>query len=45
MILISLGTYWRMDIQKAEAKRSRHLRTLHLIAGAILIIMGAYLVI
>ena len=45
MIFISFGTCWGMDIQKAETKRSRHLRTLHLIAGAILIIMGTYLVI
>ena len=44
MILISVGTYWGLNIQKAEKKRQRNLKTLHLIAGIIMLLMGIYLI-
>ena len=43
MIMITLFAYWGMDIKKAEEKRSRNLRVLHLIAGLIMLGMGIYL--
>ncbi len=43
MILISVGTYFGMNIKEAEKKRSKNLRWLHLIAGIIMLIMGIYL--
>ncbi len=45
MILISVGTYWGLNIQKSEEKRSQNLKLLHLIAGIIMILMGVYLLI
>ncbi len=45
MILISIGTYGGLNIQKSEEKRSQNLKTLHLIAGIIMILMGVYLLI
>jgi len=45
MILISLGTYFGLNIEKAEEKRNKSLKWLHLIAGIIMIFMGIYLVI
>jgi len=43
MIMITLFAYWGMDIKKAEEKRSKNLRVLHLIAGLIMLGMGIYL--
>jgi cytochrome c biogenesis protein CcdA/glutaredoxin len=40
MIVITLGTYFGMNVEKVEEKRSKNLRLLHLIAGIIMIIMG-----
>ena len=44
MILISLGTYSGLNIEKAEEKRNKSLKWLHLIAGIIMILMGVYLI-
>lgn len=43
MIAISLLAYFGMDVKKAEEKRIKNLRILHLIAGLIMLAMGAYL--
>lgn len=43
MILISLVTYWGLNVKKAEETRSKNLRLLHLVAGIIMLIMGVYL--
>ncbi len=40
MIGITVGTYLGMNIKKAEEKRQRNLKILHLIAGIIMVIMG-----
>jgi len=40
MILITLGVYKGMDIQKAEETRKDKIKLLHLIAGILLIAMG-----
>ncbi len=43
MILISFGTYWGLNIKKAEETRTKNLKLLHLIAGVIMLAMGIYL--
>ncbi len=43
MILISIATYWGLNIKKSEEKRSKNLQLLHLVAGIIMILMGIYL--
>jgi len=43
MIIITLLTYWGMDVEKAKEKRNKNLRVLHLIAGLIMLGMGIYL--
>ena len=43
MILISLATYFGMNVKKAEETRQANLRWLHLIAGIIMLVMGVYL--
>jgi len=40
MIGITVGAYFGMNVQKAEEKRSKNLKILHLIAGIIMIAMG-----
>ena len=45
MIIITLLAYLGMDIKKAEEKRSKNLKILHLIAGLIMLGMGIYLLI
>lgn len=40
MVLITIGVYKGFNINKAESVRSKNLKTLHLIAGIILIAMG-----
>ena len=40
MILITIGTYFGMDIEAAKEKRNKNLKILHLIAGVIMIGMG-----
>jgi len=40
MILITIGTYLGMDIEKAKETRNKNLKILHLIAGLIMIGMG-----
>ena len=44
MIGITLGAYFGMDVHRAEEKRSRNLRALHLIAGIIMLGMGFALI-
>lgn len=44
MILITLGTYFGLNVKEAEKKRTKSLRWLHLIAGIIMFLMGFYLV-
>ncbi|MFA5155124.1 MAG: cytochrome c biogenesis CcdA family protein [Patescibacteria group bacterium] len=44
MIIISIGMYFGMNVEKAEETRSKNLKVLHLIAGVIMIIMGVVLV-
>lgn len=44
MIAISIGMYFGMNVEKAEETRSKNLKVLHLIAGIIMIIMGAFLI-
>jgi len=43
MIGITLGAYFGMNIKKAEEKRTKNLRILHLIAGIIMLGMGTCL--
>ncbi len=43
MIGITLGAYFGMNVQKAEEKRVKNLKTLHLIAGIIMFAMGFFL--
>ena len=43
MILITLGVYRGLDVKKAEKTRQQKLRLLHLIAGAVMLIMGIIL--
>jgi len=44
MIAISFGTYFGLDIKKAENERVKSLKWLHLIAGIIMLLMGVYLI-
>ncbi|MBP8016446.1 cytochrome c biogenesis protein [Candidatus Gracilibacteria bacterium] len=44
MIGITIGTYFGMNVEKAEEKRTKSLQLLHLIAGIIMLIMGIVLV-
>jgi len=43
MLGITIGTYFGMNIEKAEEKRAKNLRVLHLIAGIIMLAMGVIL--
>jgi len=43
MILITIGTYFGLDIEKAKETRNKNLKILHLIAGLIMIGMGVAL--
>ncbi len=43
MILISVASYFGLNIEKAEKLRQKKLKLLHLIAGLIMLIMGLYL--
>lgn len=45
MIGITIGTYFGMDVKKAEEKRNKNLRILHLFAGIIMLGMGIVLLI
>jgi len=45
MILISFATYFGLNIEKAEEKRTKNLKWLHFVAGIIMIFMGIYLLI
>ena len=40
MLAITIAVYFGMNVQKAEEKRSKNLKILHLIAGLIMIAMG-----
>ena len=44
MIIISIGMYLGMNVEKAEETRSKNLKLLHLIAGVAMIIMGVFLI-
>ncbi|MFA5184426.1 MAG: cytochrome c biogenesis protein CcdA [Patescibacteria group bacterium] len=44
MIIISIGMYFGMNVEKAEETRNKNLRILHLIAGVIMVIMGLFLI-
>ncbi len=44
MIIISIGMYFGMNVEKAEETRNKNLKVLHLIAGIIMIIMGLVLI-
>ncbi|MBN2884335.1 cytochrome c biogenesis protein [Patescibacteria group bacterium] len=44
MIIISIGMYFGMNIEKAETTRNKNLKILHLIAGIIMVIMGLFLI-
>lgn len=44
MIIISIGMYFGMNVEKAEETRNKNLRLLHLIAGVIMVVMGIFLV-
>ena len=44
MVLISFAVYKGFDPAKAEEMRQKRLRTLHLIAGIIMLIMGAVII-
>lgn len=44
MIIISIGMYFGMNVEKAEETRNKNLKLLHLIAGIIMIAMGLFLV-
>jgi len=44
MIIISVGMYFGMNVEKAEETRNKNLKVLHLIAGVIMIIMGVALI-
>jgi len=43
MLGITIGAYYGMNIEKAEEKRTKNLRVLHLIAGIIMLAMGVIL--
>ena len=43
MVAITLLAYFGLDIKKAEEKRTKNLKILHLIAGLIMLAMGIYL--
>ncbi|MCK5461057.1 cytochrome c biogenesis protein CcdA [Candidatus Gracilibacteria bacterium] len=43
MLGITIGTYYGMNVEKAEQKRAKNLRILHLIAGIIMLAMGIIL--
>ncbi len=40
MLLITLGAWRGMSLEKLEEKRQKHIRNLHLIAGVLLLLMG-----
>jgi cytochrome c biogenesis protein CcdA/glutaredoxin len=42
MIIITLGAYKGLDVEKLENKRKNNLKNLHLIAGIILLALGIY---
>lgn len=44
MIIISIGMYFGMNVEKAEETRNKNLKVLHLIAGVIMVIMGVFLI-
>ncbi len=44
MIIISIGMYFGMNVEKAEETRNKNLKVLHLIAGTIMMIMGLFLI-
>lgn len=44
MIIISIGMYFGMNVEKAEETRNKNLRRLHLVAGIIMTIMGFFLI-
>lgn len=44
MIIISIGMYFGMNVEKAEETRNKNLKVLHLIAGVIMVIMGLFLI-
>lgn len=44
MIVISIGMYFGMNVEKAEETRNKNLKLLHLIAGVIMVIMGLFLI-
>ena len=43
MVLITIGSYFGMDVRKADRKRQRNLSNLHLAAGVIMIAMGIWI--
>jgi len=45
MVGITIGVYFGMDVEKAEATRTKNLKILHLIAGIIMLVMGIILVV
>ncbi|NCU39781.1 cytochrome c biogenesis protein [Candidatus Falkowbacteria bacterium] len=44
MIIISIGMYFGMNVEKAEETRNKNLKLLHLIAGVIMVAMGIFLI-
>lgn len=44
MIVISIGMYFGMNVEKAEETRNKNLKLLHLIAGVVMFIMGLFLI-
>lgn len=44
MVIISIGMYFGMNVEKAEETRNKNLKLLHLIAGVIMLIMGLFLI-